>query len=71
MLIALTAVIMLNPIQHPKIPGYLYTYPGGFTADPHRTEYGCGIPPEQDTQQECDYTDEQRGWSMAKTKERK
>ena len=62
----LTAIILLAPAPQPKIPGYLYTYPGGFSTDPHRTEYGCGIPPSQDVRQECDYTDEQRGLSLTK-----
>lgn len=46
--------------SHYKPPPFLYAYPGGFSPDPHRTQYGCGIPPDQDVQEQCDYSEDQR-----------
>ena len=66
-MIALVTIMLLMQDPHPKIPGSQYAYPGGFTADPHRTEYGCGIPPDQDVREECDYTPDQRGLSKEKS----
>ena len=66
-MIVLAAIILLMPVPNPKIPGFLYTYPGGFSTDPHRTEYGCGIPPDQDVREECDYSPDQRGMNKEKS----